>query len=463
MRRRPSGALGVVLALTAVGLIWSLPASSQTDSCNLTEAYQAGVGGGAPVVTDTTPYISFTTDNPSSVAFPVDSTHAVFCDATGQDRNLATGALTSWTVPSGTPASGQQHTAPSGSIVQGIVVRAQAIDTTTTSTSTSSTSSTSSTAPTTTTTTASTTTTSSTSTTTTTTLPRGPGNGAIAVRPENGVDRGVDAAAVRGNDRVDVVTDRNGTLNETAWTGSGWTGYTDLGNPPSGTYQGDPTIVSWAPGRLDVFVRGADNKLWQRFSTDAGQTWSDWVKPVGDDGTLASSPDASTRGAGRLEVFVLGTNGRIYQRFYDGAWNDTWLDQGAPGAVDIAPGSHPTAVSRDGVRVDIFVRSFDNRLWQKSWDGTQWSDWFRPVGASGTLASSPDVASWDDTNLVVFTLGTDGHLWALPFGTGGWGDWVRLAGSGDVFVDNPGATSRGLNRFDVFGRGTDGLLYQIWQ
>ena len=330
---------------------------------------------------------------------------------------------------------------------------------TTTSTSTSSTTPGASTSS-----TSSTSSSSTTSTTTTSTIPPGPGNGPIAPRPEGGLDTGAgaDAAAVRGADRVDVVTSRNGNVQTTFWNGSAWSAYADLSKPLFG-YKGDPTIVSWAPGRLDVFARGGDDKLWQRFSTNGGASWSDWIKPVGDNGTLASPPDASTRGPNTIDVWVLGTDNNVYQLWWDGVTWNGWLGQGRPSGPGISGGSHPTAISRDGTRVDVFARGGDNKLWQKTWSGFDWSSWVQPVGDAGTLGSSPDATSWDTTNLVVFIVGTDQHMYALPFGTGGWGAWVRLAGQNANFTDNPGAASRGPSRFDAFGRGTDGLLYQIWQ
>ena len=328
----------------------------------------------------------------------------------------------------------------------------------TSSTSSSSTSSTSSTSSSSTSSTSSTT-----STTTTTTLAPGPGNGPIAPRPEGGLDTGAgaDAAAVRGAERVDVVTSRNATVQSTFWNGSSWSSWADLAKPGVG-YKGDPTIVSWAPGRLDVFARGGDDKLWQRFSLDGGASWTDWIKPVGDNGTLASPPDASTRGPNTLDIWVQGTDGNIYQLWWDGVTWNGWLGQGKPTTPGVAAGSHPTAISRDGTRVDVFVRGGDNKLWQKTWSGFDWSSWVQPV-TEGTLNSSPDATSWDTTNLVVFILGTDQHMYALPFGTGGWGSYVRLSTSSANFTDNPGVTSRGPSRFDAFGRGTDGILYQIWQ
>jgi hypothetical protein len=42
-----------------------------------------------------------------------------------------------------------------------------------------------------------------------------------------------------------------------AWSGSS-SGWENLG----GDVTADPAISSWAPGRLDIFVRGGDNALW---------------------------------------------------------------------------------------------------------------------------------------------------------------------------------------------------------
>lgn len=325
--------------------------------------------------------------------------------------------------------------------------------TTTTSTTTS----------TTTTTTVATTTTTTTSTTTTTVpKPRGPGNGAVPIRPENNVQGSPDAAAIKGTERVDVVARRAGSVQWTSQSNAGpWSSWIDLGNPSVGT-TGDPTVVSWGPGRLDVFVRGADNKLWQRSTDDGGANWTIWFKTLGDDGVLASGPDASSRGPGRLNLVVVGTDGVLYERFYEsGQWNGAWLPHGSP---PVAIVGDPTVVSSDSVRVDVFVRGADDKLWQAAWDGLTWSLWGRPVGTDGTLASSPDAASWAPGVLLVFVRGTDGRAYVLPFG-GVWGTWLYLAGGGDVLAEgsHPGVTSRGNERFDLFVRGTDSVAYHIWQ
>ena len=82
-----------------------------------------------------------------------------------------------------------------------------------------------------------------------------------------------------------------------------------VGAPPPGACSDRPGAASWGPSRLDVFVRGRDNGLWQRFWTGAG--WTGWLQPPGTQaGVLASAPSASPWGAGlldgqpRLTVFV---------------------------------------------------------------------------------------------------------------------------------------------------------------
>lgn len=327
---------------------------------------------------------------------------------------------------------------------------------TTTSSSTLPTSSTSSTSST------STSSTSSTSTSTTTTIKPSTDPGTVVnVRPDGDLRSSPDAAAVRGYEPVDVVV--RGIDNDflwTHWNGQGWSAWASIGAPPVGA-DGDPSIASWGPGRLDVFVRGNDGKLWQTFSDDYGAHWNPWLKPVGDEGELVRWPEVSSRGPGLYDVFVVGTDGQIWQRFYDNGWNAEWLWQARP---EVGVSGEPATVSRDWNHVDVFVWGSDDRLYQRSWSGeTGWLEWTSPH-PDRVLRSSPDAASWDAQTLLVFAKGPADNAYALVYGNGRWGeDWVRIGGEGTVLLNGPGATSRGVNRFDVFVRGTDNKLYQIYQ
>src|SRR5262249_31336213 len=155
---------------------------------------------------------------------------------------------------------------------------------------------------------------------------------------------------------------RGSTYSTVTWNGTAWSGYTNLGGPPVGVTGGlsDPAIISWAPGRIDVWIRGGDGKLWQNFSTHGGNSLSGWFRPLADEGALASAAAPPTRGPGRLDVGVVGTDNNVSRRFGDGGWNEGWITRGRP-PVGIL--GDPTAVSWDSNRVDLFVWGGDGKLW----------------------------------------------------------------------------------------------------
>lgn len=293
----------------------------------------------------------------------------------------------------------------------------------------------------------------------------------IPVRPDGVLASSPAAAAARGDPALTVVV--RGTDNSIYLTrssaGLGYGPWQNLGAPPGGAI-GDPAVFSWAPGRLDIFVRGVDNRLWQLFRpiqtsfipTEPFQ--SDWFKPVGDDGVLASGPAVSSRGPGRLDLFVRGTDGQVYERFYDGTWNNAWLPQGAP-PDGVSVVGEPASASGDTMRVDLFVRGTDNELWTKWYDGTRWTAWARPVSFPAVLTSSPAAVSGGPQQVVVFARGADANMWSTEGnGTGplSWRGWLpESVGGANPIKDRPAATGRGLSQIDVFVRGTDDRSYQF--
>lgn len=275
------------------------------------------------------------------------------------------------------------------------------------------------------------------------------------LRPDGVLTSSPDLWAVRGTTRMDAVV--VGSDGGVYWTGNGGSGFGNwagLGAPPSGV-QGDPSIVSWSVGRLDVFVRGGDNRLWQRFSTNGGASWSGWMMPLGPSGSLASSPEVVSWAPGRLDIVVRGTDGRVYQQFYENGWAANWIDMGAPsGGIQDAP----AAVSWSPGRLDLFVRGADNRLWQRFWDGTRWSIWVKPIGDNGTLSSAPSATSGAHGRIDIAVRGSDNGLYILTY-AGAWSGWGRLGTAGDVIQGRPSAASPGGSTLRVAGRGSDNKAY----
>ncbi len=278
----------------------------------------------------------------------------------------------------------------------------------------------------------------------------------------NGVGSSPDAAALRGSPRADfVVKGTDGFVYLNTWNGSSWSGYRPLGAPTSAGIRSDPAVVSWGPGRLDVFVRGVDDKLWQRFSTNGGANWSGWFKPLGNQGILASGPDVAARAVDRVDVFVRGVDGQLFQRTWDGAsWGGSWLARGGILSGD------PTVVSWGPGRLDVFARGTDGKLWQTFTESSTWSGWFHPAGTYPGRLAAPDgfgsgvldAASWGPGHVSVFVRSVDNQIWETRY-QGGWSAWSRPVA--DTVRGGPGVTSRGVGKLDVFARALDGSTHQL--
>jgi uncharacterized protein YvpB len=194
-------------------------------------------------------------------------------------------------------------------------------------------------------------------------------------------------------------------------------------------------------GRLDVFVRGTDNQLYQR--TFNGSAWGNWL-PLG--GQLAAEPAAVESADGSIDVFVRGTDNGLYRK--------TWTPAGWSGwqVVGGTMLSAPAAASASAGHFDVFYVGADLAAWHRTWDGNAWS---QPQSLGGRLTSNPAAISPSAGTLEVYGRGTDNALWHRSF-TGNWNGWQSLGGS---FISGPGATSWGSGREDVYAVGTNGELF----
>ena len=105
-------------------------------------------------------------------------------------------------------------------------------------------------------------------------------------------------------------------VNVTVHTGE-WGTWASL----NGQLTSTPAAVSSGNGRIDVFVRGSDNALWSRSSSDGGTSWSSW-KSLGGQLAATTGPAVSSQRAGQLDVFVIGTDNALWHRSYaSGTWS----------------------------------------------------------------------------------------------------------------------------------------------
>lgn len=235
-----------------------------------------------------------------------------------------------------------------------------------------------------------------------------------------GISESGAGAASWGTSRIDAfIRGADNALWQNSSNGTTWGGWSLLG----GVITGDPGAVSWSSGRIDVFVRGQDNALWHRFSD--GTTWSGWE---GLGGGLAYGPTVASWGPQRLDIFITGLDGALWHRFWDGMHWGAWERLG--GVLS----SKPSAVSSSSNRLDIFGRGQDGQMWRMSWTGNQWTGW-QPMG--GQFLSGPGVASCGAGHLDVFALGLDRKIWHDGWNGAVWSGWQ--SGSAGYWTADPGA------------------------
>jgi hypothetical protein len=136
-----------------------------------------------------------------------------------------------------------------------------------------------------------------------------------------------------------------------------WTGWQFIGMPAGKTLCGDPSAVSWEPGRIDVFVDSCDNPpqlehTW--VAVDRSCVWCTWDSPAGSVSSV-ETPIATSQASQVLDVFVKNSNNELW----DVSWNATrgWanIDTGLNG------NSSSTAAAAGGA-LYVFVEMFNDGL-----------------------------------------------------------------------------------------------------
>jgi carboxypeptidase family protein len=253
------------------------------------------------------------------------------------------------------------------------------------------------------------------------------------------------AAASSTATRTDVfVRGANNALYQNTFNGTAWSGFSSLG----GLLTSKAAAVAGNAGRIDAFVRGSDNGVYQE--TWNGTSWSNWQR-LG--GIATTGPSSAYRAGtpGSVDVFVRGTDNGLWHRWSDDG-GTTWGNWEPLGGVLT---SDPGSVAWSPSGVHVVVRGTDNGVWMRSWNATTgWNSW---ATLGGIATSAPEVTSCSSGHLDVFVRGTDGGLWQLGFNGTSWTGWKPLGGN---WTSSPSAACRpGTTTIDLFVRGTDNALW----
>jgi CubicO group peptidase (beta-lactamase class C family) len=234
-----------------------------------------------------------------------------------------------------------------------------------------------------------------------------------------------------------------------------WDGWFGLG----GEIQGAPAVVFPTVDTIDIYVRGMDDRLWQKWWD--GKKWnpsdSDWAQH--DDGKfrLASAPFAVANGLNFRDVYAVGKDSHVYHKFWDGKSWTGWFDlggsiKGAPAVVNPTPST-----------IDIYARDKNDRLVQKWWDGKKWnpsdSGWAPHEDGGFRIGSSPSVIANGADFREVFVRGKDGGVYHKFWNGKKWSAWFGLGGQ---IKDAPSAVQVHPGFYDIYVRGMDDRLWQKW-
>jgi hypothetical protein len=234
--------------------------------------------------------------------------------------------------------------------------------------------------------------------------------------------------------------------------------------------------VSRTPGNLDLFVVGFDNRVWTTFWPSAQGNWNgDWF-PVPGQAVFDHEHQhvaAVSRAPGNLDLFIVGFDNRVWTTFWNSAtgWNADWFP--LPGqAVFDHEHQHVAAVSRAAGNLDLFIVGFDDRVWTTFWNSaTGWNrDWFPLPGRAVFDHVNQRVAAVSRTpgNLDVFIVGFDNHVWSSfwPNAQGDWNDdFFPLPGQAvfDHVKQQVAVVSRTPANLDLFIIGFDNHIWsQFW-
>ena len=260
-----------------------------------------------------------------------------------------------------------------------------------------------------------------------------------------------DGVAVTGGADIDA---QDAEFAGSVYPRKGWSGWVPLGQPAPG-WIGSPATVSRNPAFCNVYVRGADNALWQNAWINS--SFNGWGRH-GDGFTLASDPAVGSMGPNHEHVFVRGTDNQVHQKYWtaDHGWSG-WFNLGAPPVGFVG---RPAIISRSPSVCNIYVRGVDNALWQKAWSNNGWGAWGRH-NDGGVLASEPTLGSMGPNHEHVFVKGTDGQVyqkwWTLDHG---WSGWVAQGTPAGGFAGSPATISRNTAVCNVYVRGVDNALWQ---
>ncbi|MEZ4659518.1 MAG: hypothetical protein R2911_18315 [Caldilineaceae bacterium] len=225
-------------------------------------------------------------------------------------------------------------------------------------------------------------------------------------------------AVARGANLVDVfVIGLDKQVYRKTWDGAAWQGWEELG----GTCIHGLAAASWGPDRIDLFTVGTNSCLYHNYWD--GAAWQGW-EPLRLQGqtawekssTTIAAPAAVASAPGRIDLFVLGIDNQIYQAWGDGETWQGWINLGGPAMHGLAVAARgPQALDLFTIGTDI--EGTDNHMYHRAMSGASWGAW---DNLGGACISAPAAVALGESRLDAFVVGTRSALFQKTWqGAGG--------------------------------------------
>jgi hypothetical protein len=159
----------------------------------------------------------------------------------------------------------------------------------------------------------------------------------------------------------------------------------------------------------------------------ARSPWDDWHS-LG--GAIVGSP-AAVSGTSTVEIYARGTNNKLWEKYWDGANWSNWYQAIPNDTFDMS--SSPSVVVK-GAKREIFATKVvgnANVVFRNTWTGSAWSGW---TSMGGALVGDPTAVSIDSTETQVFGLGTDRRVYREVVTNGSPGGWFGAQQNDITFV-----------------------------
>ncbi len=247
---------------------------------------------------------------------------------------------------------------------------------------------------------------------------------------------------------------------------------------PDGGFQGEPLP------REDIFVRGNDGKIhYFTFDKFRGSVTPWRTVGAGNYGGIAitSEPSAVSWAPGRIDVFAINANNELVHAWSgDGSnwiWDPPWGRPPTPGEPTPTLYGVDVVSARPG-RLDIFVtvsggNSLSDRLYQRSWETWDLGWKFWGYGTRPFMEAPGAAAGYDSTNrldvfAVVWNVGRDFTIekslthFASPDGgvTIYQDDWGN--GGFDLDFAKVDAATWGPGRLDIVAKAGNTVAHYFW-